>query len=125
MNRRIKEERFINQLIRSPFSYVVLIFLIALFSYSAVGTYKKSRLAKTKTEQVEAELQRLQKQEEGLRSSLEDMNTDYGLEKALREKFGIVREGETSIIIIEPEEDSVPDETDENKGIFHFLREIF
>lgn len=125
MDRHIRKERFVSRLIRSPFTYVVLIVVILIFSISAVGTYKKSRIAKEKTKQVEAQLEMLLGQEEHLKSSLEDMNTEYGMEKALREKFGIVKEGEVSVIIVDPKEEEKVDNKKEKRGIFNFIRQIF
>jgi cell division protein FtsB len=125
MNRRISKERFLSRVIRSPFTYVVLIFFVLLFSYSAISTYKKSKIAKQKTRQVESELGKLVEQESALAESLNDMNTPFGVEKSLREKFGIVKEGETAIIIIEKEEESSKPEEEENKGFFGFIRNIF
>ena len=125
MDRHIRKERFMSRLIRSPFSYVVLIVFILVFSISAVGTYKKSRIAKQKTKQVEAQFQSLVEQEAHLKSSLEDMNTEYGMEKALREKFGIVKEGEVSVIIVDPKEEEKVDDKKEKGGLFNFIKRIF
>ncbi len=125
MDRHIRKERFMSRLIRSPFSYVVLIVFILIFSISAVGTYKKSRIAKQKTKQVEAQFQSLVEQEAHLKSSLEDMNTEYGMEKALREKFGIVKEGEVSVIIVDPKEEEKVDDKKEKGGLFNFIKRIF
>ena len=125
MDRHIRKERFMSRLIRSPFSYVVLIVFILIFSISAVGTYKKSRIAKQKTKQVEAQFQSLVEQEAHLKSSLEDMNTEYGMEKALREKFGIVKEGEVSVISVDPKEEEKVDDKKEKGGLFNFIKRIF
>ena len=125
MSRRISKERFLSKVIRNPFTYVVLIFFVVTFSYSAISTYKKSKIAKQKTRQVESELQKLESQESGLAESLNDMNTPFGVEKSLREKFGIVKDGETAIIIIEEEPEADLPKENKNKGFFGFFKNIF
>ncbi|MEZ4211059.1 MAG: septum formation initiator family protein [Candidatus Paceibacterota bacterium] len=125
MDRHIRKERWINKVIRNPFSYVVLISLLVLFSYSAISTYKKSRVAKEKTRQVESELQKLEDQEADLKNSLNDMNTPFGVEKSLREKFGIIKAGEKSIIVIDAEEGDKSEKSEENRGFFNFIKNIF
>ena len=126
MDRRIRKERFFSKLIRSPITYVVLIFFVFIFTYSAIGTYKKSKIAKEKTRQVEEELRQLKEQEEGLKNSLNDMNSEFGIEKSLREKFGIIKEGEKSVIIVDPiEEEKSEREDDDEGGIFNFFKKIF
>ncbi len=125
MDRRIRKERLLSKLIRMPVTYVVLVIFFLLFSYSAIATHQKSRLAKQKTRQVEYELDQLVQQEESLTASLNDMNTPFGIEKSLREKFGIIKEGEKSVIIVDPPEETPSGDTEEKKGIFNFFRNIF
>lgn len=125
MKRRIKKERFFSRVVNSPFTYIFLFGLLFLFSYSAINTYKKSRIAKERTRQVERELVRLLNQEEDLKSALNDMNTSFGVEKALREKFGIVKEGEKSIILLNPPEEPPAIEEKKDRGFFNFIRRIF
>ena len=125
MGRKITKERTINKIIRNPLTYVVLIGLFVLFTYSAISTYKNSKIAKQKTRQVESELEKLENQEKGLTQSINDMNTPFGVEKSLREKFGIIKEGEKAIIIIEEEPEQSEQAEEENKGFWGFLRNIF
>lgn len=125
MSRRIRKERFLSKIIRSPLTYVVLIGLAILFSYSAIATYKKSKIAKQKTRQVESELQKLNDQEANLADSLNDMNTPFGVEKSLREKFGIIKAGEKSVIVVEQELGENEEKEKENKGFFGFIKDIF
>jgi len=125
MSRRITKERLINKIIRSPLTYVVLIGLSLTFSYSAISTYKKSLIAKQKTRQVEEELQKLVDQESDLKGSLNDMNTPFGVEKSLREKFGIIKDGEKAVIVTEVNEDKNTSEEKESKGFFDFIKNIF
>lgn len=127
MDRRISKERLISKIIKSPLTYVILILLFLIFAYSAINTYQKSRIAKEKTRQVEESLRKLEEQEQNLKNSLNDMNTPFGVEKSLREKFGIIRSGEESIIIVDSLEVLTPEslQKDENTGIFGFLKNIF
>lgn len=125
MSRRIRKERFLSKIIRHPLTYVILIGLAILFSYSAIATYKRSKIAKQKTRQVESELEKLTNQERNLTESLNDMNTPFGLEKSLREKFGIIKSGEKSVIVVEEEVDENTEIEKENKGFFGFIKDIF
>jgi cell division protein FtsB len=125
MKRRIKKERFLSRIVRSPFTYIILIGVLFLFSYSAINTYKKSKIAKEKTRQVERELAGLLEKEGDLKNSLYDMNTSFGVEKSLREKFGIVKNGEVAIIIIDPVSSEISPQEEKNKGFWGFIRNIF
>ncbi len=125
MGRGMRKERFFSKLIRLPITYIILVSLVVLFSYSAIKTYKNSKIAKEKTRQVENELRELENQEEGLKNSLNDMNSDFGMEKSLREKFGIIKAGEKSVIIVDSDEEKFKEIKEEDTGFFGFLKRIF
>ena len=114
------------RLAESPFTYIVLIIFGALFTYSAVGAYNKSRLAREKMQEAEAEYVKLTDQKQKLSTELANANTDYGVEKALREKFNVVKEGERIIMLVDEEQVANSAEAvGENKGFFNFFVEIF
>lgn len=108
---QLGKRRFINALKHSPASYVVLVLLATLFVYSAVGAYKKSRLADNRMSASVGELAKLEEQKARLTTELENSKTDFGREKALREKFNVVKEGEQVIMIVDKQEEITPAES--------------
>jgi cell division protein FtsB len=122
----IQRKRLMTRLAESPFTYIVLIIFGALFTYSAVGAYSKSRLAREKMQAAEAEQVKLTDQKQKLTTELANANTDYGLEKALREKFNVVKEGERIIMLVDEEQvASSAEAVGDKKGFFDFIVEIF
>ena len=122
----LQRKRLMTRLAESPFTYIVLIIFGALFTYSAVGAYNKSRLAREKMQEAEAEYVKLTDQKQKLSTELANANTDYGVEKALREKFNVVKEGERIIMLVDEEQvASSAEVVGENKGFFNFFVEIF
>ena len=122
----IQRKRLMTRLAESPFTYSVLVIFGALFTYSAIGAYNKSRLAGEKMKAAEVEQVRLQDQKAKLTAELANANTDYGREKALREKFNIVKEGERIIMIVSEDQAANSVEVVENKrGLFIFFIKIF
>lgn len=121
----LKKQRLVSRLARSPMSYVTLFLLSALFIWSATGVYSKSRLAKERLESARGRLLAMEEQRSKLAADLEYANTPFGEEKALREKFNVVKEGENVIMIVE-EEPVAETKTTENMGRFEaWLRKIF
>lgn len=88
------------KLTHSPAAYIVLVLLAVLFIYNAVGAFNKSRLAEGRMNAVEDEFANLENQKTRLTAELQNANTDFGREKALREKFNVVKEGEQVIMIV-------------------------
>jgi cell division protein FtsB len=99
-------------------AYVALIILGFIFVYSAIGAFNKSRLADDKMNTAKSELENLEEQKLRLTSELENANTPYGQEKALREKFNVVKEGEQVIVIVNKEDSATTTPSGEKPGWF-------
>lgn len=114
----ISSKRLITRLKQSPMTYVLLILLGFFFIYSAVGAYKKSRLANDRLNTAQKELSNLEDQKHMLTTELENANTPFGQEKALREKFNVVKEGEQVIVIVDKEDSPSSTPADEDESSF-------
>ncbi len=121
---KLGRKRLVSRLARSPLTYVVLIIFAGLFVYSSVGAYNKSRLARKKVTVASSELASLQEQKTKLGADLESANTDFGTEKAIREKFNVVKKGEKVIMIVQ-EEPVEPEDRAGKDGFWQFLKNIF
>ena len=71
-----------------PMAVLALILLNAVF-----GLYNKSRVANQALELVRSEETRLKEREAYLTASIAELETERGVEKVIREKFGMVRPG--------------------------------
>lgn len=123
---RIVRKRFMSNLTQSFWTYFVLIIFASLFIYSAVGAYHKSRLAEKKMETAEAEFNNLQEQKSKLITEIENANTSFGQEKAMRERYNVTREGEQMIVLIDNKDNEISEEeTREKSGFRLFISNIF
>lgn len=89
---------------RIAYSAPVLVFLAIFFLFSlhgVWGVYKKAHTAATNKEDAEKELSVLKQREEELSVSVSALKTDRGVEKELRERLGVAKEGEEVVVIIE------------------------
>lgn len=95
--------RSVRRLIYSKITVLVL-FASALFiANGAWGAYLKYDEARSRMRAAEEALAALAAREETLKRDIAEMKTGHGLEKKIRENFGLVREGEKAIIIVEPQ----------------------
>lgn len=121
---RLQRKRLISRIASSPMTYIILFILLFLFVYSFIGAYKKSRLAREKVLASEEELNKLETQKQKLSDDLQNANTVFGVEKAIREKFNVVKEGEKVIMIVK-EEDTDNLKEEEKKNFFQVLKGLF
>lgn len=124
--RHFSKKRFVSRLSRSPLAYIALVVLSFLFAWKAIGAYEKTRIARKKFLETQNELTALHVQKERLAADLQNANTQFGQEKALREKFNVVREGEKVIMIVKPDQKAtVADTLEKDTSFLGFLKKIF
>lgn len=78
---------------------------VVRFSIKMIETSKNRKIAETK-------ILELEKAREKLSLDIESLKTDKGLEENIRERFGLAKEGEGLIVVVDdktmPEEDNQP-----------------
>jgi CRISPR/Cas system CMR-associated protein Cmr5 small subunit len=98
---------------------LVLFFAISLISFMSKleETKKNEKLAGEKV--IE-----LQKQKTELSSDIDKLNTSQGTEDAIREKFGLGRDGEGVIVVVD-DKTPPPDPIKKSSSIFSFFTKWF
>lgn len=106
--------------------------VIALLAFSvAVGVgvarmAPKSEAAKQRAAVVHAELEGLKNSQESLEDELEYTSTEFGQETLLRQKYGVGRPGERSLVLYDAPEFEITSEEPEEPGFFKRIwRSIF
>ena len=75
------------------------IYLTVANADKAIDFYQKAAESKKRKERAETELLELQKRKENLENKIQSLSSPVGVEKELREKFDLVKEGEETILI--------------------------
>ena len=66
----------------------------------------------------------LQKQKDKLSASISDLKTENGVEENIREKFGLVKEGENVIIVVD-DKNKIPTPETKTSTFFSSVRNWF
>jgi len=99
--REFEAKRRFKRLLYSKLS-ILLLFLLLLFAgHSTWKLYAKQRQSERKREEVERELAELQAREKLLFREIEDLKSPEGVEREIRDKFRMAKEGEELVVIIE------------------------
>lgn len=100
---------------------VILILLIILFfvAKGCFGIYQKYSFSKNELNNSKADLVILEEKKSHIYKKVEKLETETGIEKEIRSKFNVAREGEKLVVIVDdaPEEEKVVEE----KGFFKKL----
>lgn len=103
---------------------IVLTIIVLFFIWNIIGlsikledTYKNKKIEQEKISDLKA-------RKEKLSGDILKLDTDKGKEEVIRENFGMVKDGEQVIVIVD---DKNPTDAPnvEKKGFFSFLRNIF
>ena len=128
--RNFQDKRKFNKFLESKFFLIAFFILLIFFAWSLIDfmhkmqeTAKNKKIAKNKVAE-------LIKTKERLNIDIEKLENQKGIEESLREKFGLGKEGEELIIILDDEEDKNKSATNvtnkEFKVIFYdYFKNLF
>src|SRR3989344_5532571 len=103
---------------------VLLGILVLIFAWSVFGFMGKMKITRENRKIAEEKLIELEKQKEKLLFDIAKLKTDEGVEESIRAKFGLVKEGEGVIVIIDDKNPPVAQEQ-ESGGFFSFFTNLF
>ena len=105
-----------------------MLFVLAtfVFGWSVLGFYQKSRETKENKQLAAATVAGLKAEKGRLSDDIARLETKEGIEENIREKFGLAKEGEGLIVIMD---ESLSGETntkeDPEKGFWNFIKNLF
>jgi hypothetical protein len=102
--------------------FLLLVFLLAIFlANSALNMYLKSMDAKQYLNTTIDEYSSLEAQYDSAYSDLEYLKSETGIEKEIREKFDLARDGEKAVLIID--EELTPVHTPQKKTFWRKIKD--
>lgn len=99
--REFQERRRVKKLLHSRYAIGLLLIIIVLVSRGVWGIYVKYDKSRALAEKSRADLAILQAREQTLTKSINALSTEEGKEKELRDRFGLVKEGEKMVILVD------------------------
>lgn len=105
-----------------PVLLVLLVVLIIIFC-SVFGLIKSNNKTRENRDLAFNQLASLQKREQELKSGIEKLKTEDGMEENIRDKFRATKEGEELIVIVEDKKEQPA--VAERGGFLGFLKRVF
>jgi|SRR3989338_6102104 len=121
-----QKRKKLESLLYSSWVLVLMVLLAGFFVYKLTGIVIKSNETNAQKRESLAELKKSQDQKASLIEALGDLETKWGSEKVVVDKFRVVKEGEGLIVILDPDE-NVENEKDnsKNNGWWNSFRNLF
>jgi len=98
---------------------------ILIFAWSVLGFWSKMQDTAKNKKIIEDKITALEQQKQKLSSDINNLNTDEGKEKIFRENFGLVKEGENEIVIVNDKNTIATPVQASSSGFFGFLKNLF
>ncbi len=109
-------------------SKLFLMFLgvvILVFIYSMFGLVGKMEETSRNRKIAEDKITELEKSKEKLNSDISKLKTEQGVEENIREKFGLAKEGENMILVVDDKNSAQTGKTENSGGFFSWLKSLF
>ena len=125
MMRNFQEKNKWRHLAESKLALMLLGILILFFAWGVVGFVGKMRETAKNRKIVQDKVAELQKGKEKLSAEINKLKTPAGIEESIRDKFGLAKEGEGMIVVVEEKNPPEVQANAESSGFFYFLRNFF
>jgi len=122
--RNFQQKRIWRNIAQSKPFLILLGILMLFFAWSLLRFWNKMEETSQNKKAAEDKIASLQRQKEKLSSDLNSLKTDQGKEKIFRENFGLAKEGEGEIVIVEDKNPPAVPKT-ASSDFFSFLRNLF
>lgn len=116
MNRFIQKNR--RSKIYSLPVIVILLILVVFLARATWKAYSESVETKKQVALMQAEFDEVYSRTNSLSQGLASLKTQEGIEKEIRKKFSVAKEGEQVVVVIEDNATPTTSDIQENKGFF-------
>lgn len=99
--------------------------LVVFFAWGMIDFMGKVKIARENRKMAENKVAELKKEKEKLLSDIAKLKNPNGIEENIRLKFGLAREGERVVVVVENENKTESAPPAETKGFFYFLKNWF
>ena len=99
--------------------------LILFFIFIMFGFMNKMEDTSKNRKIVEDKILELEKSKEKLNSEISKLKTEKGVEESIREKFGLAKEGENMILVVDEKNSLIEGKKTNSNGFFSFLKNLF
>lgn len=123
--RKFQEKRNWRDVMQSKPMLVLLgIVLLALF-WSVCGIFIRMQETAKNRKIEEDKITDLQNRKDKLSKDIANLKTEKGVEENIREKFGLVKEGEGMVVVVDDKTDLSTESKENTSGFFTFLKNVF
>ena len=120
-----QKNKLLHSFLYSKPALTVLILILILLAYSVIDIYGKTRETVQKRNFAEEKVKELEDREGKLTEQIKSLKTESGVEASLRDKFGLVKEGEGIVVIVDDKKNVDQGFSKSRSGFVMFFKNLF
>ena len=115
----------LSDVMQSKTSLVILGIIILVFAYSMFSFLNKMIETSKNKKIVQDKIAELQKSKEKLNLDINKLKTEKGVEENIREKFGLAKDGENMILVVDDQTNKQTEQKAEAVSFWSFFKNLF
>jgi hypothetical protein len=119
--RNFQQKKVWRTIMQSKPVLIILGLVILFFAWNVLGLWNKMEDTARNKKVIEDKVATLRLQKEKLTSDISSLQTDQGKEKIFRENFGLAKEGEDMIVVLDDKNAPAAPKHASSTGFFSFL----
>ncbi len=123
--REFQERRQIRRFLHSRYAIAILVIICAFLVQAAIGVYGKYEKSKALVQKTERDLEDLKQRQKTISALSDSLNTDQGKEREIRDRFGLIKEGERVIVIVDETSATETSSEDESINLWQRFLNLF
>lgn len=123
--RNFQEKKRLKNILESRLVLIFLFIVLVFFAWGVIRLIAKLRETSKNRENAFLKVAELKKTKEHLSAEIGNLKTDKGLEENIREKFGLAKEGEGLIVVVDDKNPADGDETQKQNWLERLFNNWF
>ena len=119
-----QQKRKARSLMYNKITLIILSALVLIVLHSTWSVYQKKRVSEEMKNISSGYVEELRVRSEELKSKIDRLDTEVGVEEEIRSRFSVVKERENMVVVVPNEEEPVST-TSSSKGLWAKMRHFF
>jgi len=123
--RNFQDKRSFKRVLQSKPVLFLLFLVFLVFAWGVFGFLGKMQETRKNKNNAYDKLEELKREKVRLSGEIDKLQTEEGVEATIREKFGLAKEGEGLIVVVDDKNGAEEVMVEESGGFFLFLKNLF
>ena len=123
--RKFQQKREWRDILQSKPVLILLGFIIIAFTWNVYGLLTRMQETVKNRKIEEDKITGLRERKDKLTADINNLKTENGVEENIRDKFGLVKDGEGMVVVVDDKDQANAVKAAQSSGFWSFLKNLF